>query len=249
MKVSSEVTDRSLGGGASDALFRPVRANVFEETIERLLQAIKLGLIAPGERLPPERELAVRLDVSRVTLREAIRSLQQAGYVQSRRGRYGGSFVTRPNRGPSHVDPERLTRQPGAALEECLTLRHVLETGAAEAAAARLSSPEERAHLTRRLAETTAADPTDYRRLDSRLHLAIAEVAAVPTLTALIANIRMRMNELLDAIPLLDTNIKHSDRQHADLVTAIIDGDAPHARRLMAEHLAGTAALLRGFLA
>ena len=71
----------------------------------------------------------------------------------------------------------------------------------------------------------------------------------MPTLTALIANIRMRMNELLDAIPLLDTNIKHSDRQHADLVTAIIDGDAPHARRLMAEHLAGTAALLRGFLA
>jgi DNA-binding FadR family transcriptional regulator len=249
MKVGSEVAHGSLLGSAGDALFRPVRANAFEETIERLLQAIKLGLVAPGERLPPERELAVRLDVSRVTLREAIRSLQQAGYIQSRRGRYGGSFVTRPDPSSGHVDRGLQARSLDATLEERLTLRHVLETGAAEAAAQRSFSPEERAHLTRRLAETTAADPSDYRRLDSRLHLAIAEVAGVPTLTGLVADIRMQMNELLDAIPLLEVNIAHSNQQHAELTTAIIDGDAPGARRLMAEHLAGTAALLRGFLA
>jgi DNA-binding FadR family transcriptional regulator len=248
VQVSSEVTHGSLVGTAGDALFRPVRANAFEETIERLLQAIKLGLVAPGERLPPERELAVRLDVSRVTLREAIRSLQQAGYIQSRRGRYGGSFVTRPDPGSRHLAPGPTARALGATLDERLTLRHVLETGAAEAAALRASSAEERAHLTRRLAETTGADPSDYRRLDSRLHLAVAEVAGVPMLTGLIADIRMRMNELLDAIPLLAVNIEHSDQQHAALCAAIIDGDAPGARRLMAEHLAGTAALLRGFL-
>jgi DNA-binding GntR family transcriptional regulator len=136
----------------------------------------------------------------------------------------------------------------GTALEERLTLRHVLETGAAEAAARRLSSPEQRDHLMRRLAETTAAQPADYRRLDSRLHLAIAEVAGVPTLTGLIADIRMHMNELLDGIPLLDVNIDHSNDQHADIIAAITEGDPPRARRLMAEHLAGSAALLRGFL-
>src|SRR5215469_6838034 len=79
---------------AEDALFRPVRAgNAFEETVERLLTAIKLGLAEPGSRLPPERELAERLEVSRDTLREAIRALQRSGYVESRRGRYGGTFV------------------------------------------------------------------------------------------------------------------------------------------------------------
>ncbi|WP_245607024.1 FadR/GntR family transcriptional regulator [Pseudonocardia spinosispora] len=246
MEVTRGVT--ALSERAGDALFRPVRANVFEETIERLLQAIKLGLIAPGERLPPERELAARLDVSRVTLREAIRSLQQAGYVQSRRGRYGGSFVTHPHPGADHRDVRSLARTLGAELEDRLTLRHVLECGAAETAARRLSSAEERAHLQQRLAETTAASLPDYRRLDSRLHLAIAEVAGVASLTSMVADIRMQMNELLDGIPLLEQNIKHSDEQHAHIVAAILAGDATAAHRLMAEHLAGTAALLRGFL-
>ncbi|WP_424231734.1 FadR/GntR family transcriptional regulator, partial [Actinophytocola sp.] len=80
--------------GVAAALFRPVRTrNAFEETVERLLQAIRLGVAGPGERLPSERELAARLGVSRVTLRDAIRAIADAGYVESRRGRYGGTFV------------------------------------------------------------------------------------------------------------------------------------------------------------
>jgi hypothetical protein len=66
--------DVSPVASAGDALFRPVRAgNAFEETVERLLQSIRLGVVGAGERLPPERELAERLGISRVTLREAIR--------------------------------------------------------------------------------------------------------------------------------------------------------------------------------
>src|SRR5437879_13818557 len=84
----------NAGISADEALFRPVRAgNAFEETVERLLQSIRLGVVGAGQRLPAERELAERLGVSRVTLREAIRALADAGYVQSRRGRYGRTFV------------------------------------------------------------------------------------------------------------------------------------------------------------
>src|ERR1700759_3472575 len=62
------------------AVLGPVRAqNAFEETVERLLTVIKLGVIAPGDRFPAERELAGLLGVSRITLREAIRALQLAG--------------------------------------------------------------------------------------------------------------------------------------------------------------------------
>jgi DNA-binding FadR family transcriptional regulator len=75
-------------------VWRPVRGgNAFEITVARLVQAIRLGLTSVGERLPPERELAERLRVSRVTLREAIRALREAGYLESRRGRTGGTFV------------------------------------------------------------------------------------------------------------------------------------------------------------
>ncbi len=63
-----------------DLLFRPVRAgNAFEETVERLLQTIRLGVVGPGGRLPTEREMAARFKVSRETVREAIGALKQAG--------------------------------------------------------------------------------------------------------------------------------------------------------------------------
>ncbi|TCC39841.1 FadR/GntR family transcriptional regulator [Kribbella sindirgiensis] len=234
---------------ADDAVFRPVRAgNPFEETVERLLQAIKLGVVVPGDRLPPERELATRLNVSRVTLREAIHALTEAGYVESRRGRYGGTFVNEQLPKPRRTPAKRLARDLAAGLDDALTLRFVLETGAAEAAATRTLTDAERDHLQRCLADTNAATLTDYRRLDSRLHLAIAEVTGSPSLTSAMADVRMRLNELLDAIPLLQPNLDHSNEQHRAVVDAILAGDPQTARQTMQEHLAGTEALLRAFL-
>ena len=231
---------------AGEALFRPVRAgNAFEETVERLLQAIRLGVVGAGERLPSERELAERLGVSRVTLREAIRALADAGYVESRRGRYGGTFVHDTLPGP----PEPDGKVDAVGLEDALCLRYVLETGAAEMAAARSLSPADRQHLTGTLAEAASANLDDYRRKDSRLHLAIAEVTASGSLTTAMADARTRVNQLLDRIPLLPPNLEHSNAQHEAIVDAILAGDAPAARQAMAEHVEGTASLLRAFLA
>ncbi|MFC5288932.1 FadR/GntR family transcriptional regulator [Actinokineospora guangxiensis] len=229
----------------ADALLRPVKAgNAFEETLARLLQAIRLGLAAPGERLPAERELAARLGVSRVTLREALHALQEAGYVESRRGRYGGTFVRSIR--PTHPTPPPPAF--AADVEDVITLRQVLETGAAESAAARALDPTTRRHLRTRLEECTGAVVADYRRRDARLHLAVAAAAASPSLTAAVADLRARLDALLEAIPPLGANIEHSDQQHRAVVDAILDGDPAAARTAMAEHLAGTAALLRGFL-
>ena len=103
---------------ADEAVFRPVRAgNPFEETVERLLQAIKLGVVGPGERLPAERDLAARLNVSRVTLREAIKALTDSGYVESRRGRYGGTFVNERDRKSTRLNSSHLavSRMPSSA--------------------------------------------------------------------------------------------------------------------------------------
>jgi DNA-binding FadR family transcriptional regulator len=239
---------------AQEAVFRPVRTgNAFEEAVERLLQAIKLGVVTYGERLPAERELALRLAVSRVTLREAIRSLQQAGYVESRRGRSGGTFIIYKPGAESAGDgsPARLRRlvaDMGPTLTDTLTLREVLEVGAAEMAARRELSTEERALLAARLAESERAGLAEYRQMDSRLHLAIAEVAGSTGLAAAVADIRMRINNLLDAIPLLQPNLDHSTEQHRAMVAAILGGDADAARQTSREHLDGTAALLRGFL-
>jgi DNA-binding FadR family transcriptional regulator len=276
-------------------LLRPVReGNAFEETVERLLTVIKLGVVGPGERFPAERELAAQLGISRPTLREAIRELQQAGYVESRRGRSGGTFVTGAPPVPDQGELRRLAREDGDKLTDALTFRLVIEAGAAEALAqvmarsaarssradrrplpgsplpgshppglplpalppspARVSAadqpggPDARRVLLARLADVNGACPQDYRRLDTLFHLSIAELTGSSLLAAACADARMRLNDLLNAIPVLQRNIDHTAGQHAAIANAILAGDAERARRAVAEHLEGTAALLRGFL-
>lgn len=238
---------------ADVALLRPVRqGNAFEETIERVLQVIKLGVVPIGERLPPQRVLSVRLGVSRVTLREAISALQEAGYVESRRGRYGGTFVravpTSTNRRHPGAAARTVAREMAGTLDDVLAFRHVLETGAAEQAASRALTTTEVDHLRGKLGQTTAAQPEHYRRCDSRLHLAVAELSGSTSVTAAVADARTAINALLDAIPLLASNIRHSDDQHRRIVDAILESRPQEARAAMDEHLRGTAALLRGFL-
>jgi len=238
---------------AGDALLRPVRSgNAFEETVNRLLQTIRLGIVAPGDALAPERELAARFSVSRDTVRVAIKSLSDAGFLVSRRGRYGGTFVLEglPPRGGPRVIEGLTASAPitNEAIDDVLALREILEVGATRAAAARSLSAADRELLWARLGETAAASIADYRRLDSRLHLTIGELVGAPSLVPLLADNRMHVNEMLENIPLLQPNIEHSNQQHEAVVIAILTGDVERAAVAMLEHLDGSAALLRGFL-
>ena len=83
-----------------------------------------------GERLPAERELAERLGISRVTLREVLKVLQDQGLVESRRGRYGGTFVL-PRADAADGEDELRRRVAAVDVEDALRFREVLETGAA----------------------------------------------------------------------------------------------------------------------
>jgi DNA-binding FadR family transcriptional regulator len=236
------------------AVLRPVRqGNAFEETVERLLTAIKLGLVAPGERFPAERELAAQLGISRITLREAISELHQVGYISSRRGRQGGTFVTYTPPSPDSAELRRLAIENADKLTDALIFRHAVETGAAESLATQFGAgtTDGRVHssLLARLDEVNGAGPADYRRLDTLFHLAIAELSGSSLLAASCADARMRLNDFLNAIPVLPRNIDHGAGQHRAIVEAILAGNAIAARSVVAEHLAGTAALLRGFLA
>jgi DNA-binding FadR family transcriptional regulator len=230
------------------ALLGQVRAgNAFEETVERLLTVIKLGVVGPGERFPAERDLAVLLGISRLTLREAIKALQQAGYVESRRGRFGGTFVSYTRPAPSRGEVRRIAREDGGRIADALTFRMAVETGAAQILA-QSAGGFDRGILLARLASVNGAVPDDYRRMDTLFHLAIAELTGSSLLAAAGADARMRLNDLLNAIPVLRRNIDHTAAQHTAIAEAILAGDTGRAQRAVAEHLEGTAALLRGFL-
>ena len=223
-------------------VYRPVRGgNALEDTVARLVQTVRLGVVAPGESLPSERELAERYGVSRDTVRQAIGELADAGYVVRRRGRYGGTFVADPL--PAPAGPVDV-----AELEDILGLRRVLEAGAARAAASQELTDAARSALEQHHRATVGAAEGEYRRLDSLLHLAIAEASGIPSLLPLVVENRARINAWLDTFPLLPRNIEHSDAQHERIVAAILAGRADAAEAAVLEHLAGSEALLRGFL-
>jgi GntR family transcriptional regulator, transcriptional repressor for pyruvate dehydrogenase complex len=231
-------------------VFSPVPArNAFEVTVERLASSIRLGVLRGGEQLPPERELAETFGVARVTLREAIKALRDAGLLESRRGNGGGTFVVAPvtvRPGALNADAEASAHI--AALKDTLALRRIVEPGAAALAATRTLSAADRATLHRCLRDATDCDPQARRLADCRLHMAIAAAGESPSVVAVVADVQMRLTELLRAIPVLPTNIAHSDRQHAAIVAAILSGQAESARAAMEEHVDGTAALLTGLL-
>jgi DNA-binding GntR family transcriptional regulator len=179
--------------------------------------------------------------------------LSDAGYLAIRRGRYGGTFVadTIPvgpieiGRDGDVIERHHVTREE---IDDIVVLRAVLEPGAAYQAAISELTGETRERLWSGHLETTAASVDYYRRLDSRLHLMIAELTGSNALVNQVAQSRVRVNELLDKIPLLPPNIAHSNEQHETIVMAILTGRPDDAAAAMRDHLEGSAALLRGFL-
>ncbi|SHM93089.1 FadR/GntR family transcriptional regulator [Actinacidiphila paucisporea] len=241
----------AVPGDRLATVLRPVRAgNGFEEALEQILQVIRLGLVPEGGRLPAERELAERLGVSRVTLRDVLKVLQDEGLLESRRGRYGGTFVTqRTALGGGGAQGELRRRIAKVDLVDTLRFREVLEVGAAGLCAEEGLAEEQAGRLREALAATRDAPLADYRRCDTMLHLTLVELSGSPTLATRYAAVRATVNDLLDCIPLLVRNLEHSQQQHTALVEAVLEGDADTAREVMREHCVGTAALLRGFLA
>jgi GntR family transcriptional repressor for pyruvate dehydrogenase complex len=231
-------------------VLRPVRGHhAFEACVGQLATAIRLGVYPRGTTLPPERELATLLTVSRATLREAIAALREAGLVETRRGRGGGTVVTLRPRTPSGRAAARISPERRAEWLDALEFRSIVEPGAAQVAAGIQLGPERRTELEQALADVeTARRPADHRQADSRFHLTVAALTDSPRVIEAVTSVQATLHEMLLAIPVLQANIAHSDRQHADLVRAILAGDADRARRVMAEHCDDTAALLRGLV-
>src|ERR671914_581113 len=130
------------------AVFEPVQpATTFEETVEPLATAIRLGLLEPGARLPPERDLADQLGIARSTLRQALTALTESGHLVAHRGRSGGTFVAKA---PPMAESTRVELE-GGHWRDVLDYRMAVEIGAVVLAAER-ARPDE---LTRLVAAMT----------------------------------------------------------------------------------------------
>ncbi len=228
------------------AVFLPVRPpSTFEETVERLGTAIRLGLLPPGSRLPPERELAGELRISRTTLRQALTTLVQSGHLVSLRGRKGGTFVAAQPPLAEQGDGEPLDQGAWAVLD----YRVAIECGAILLAAER-TGPEQLDRLEALVGkmEGEVEDFEEYRRTDIRFHIGIAEAAGSPRLLSAMTDVQGQMTDLIALIAHPPEVLAAANEQHRRLVKALRKGDAGRAVKVIREQLEGTEHILAGLL-
>jgi GntR family transcriptional repressor for pyruvate dehydrogenase complex len=230
---------------AKTKIFKDLRSEkngtTAEEVSERLRDMIHGGQLTPGDRLPPERDLAKQLGVSRPTLRAGIRSLTAVGILQSRQG--AGTFVAEAEESPT-LDTNALrllSALHGFTSDEMFEARLALEMSIAGLAAERATS-EETAQLAEEIAGMYSSldRPEQYLVHDMQFHQTVAAASGNRILTALMNMVATILFDYRSKTVKRATDLKQSAEQHHRIYRAIRERNAEAARLAMRFHLLET---------
>jgi GntR family transcriptional repressor for pyruvate dehydrogenase complex len=220
----------SVSTATARAVFSPInRGGRVSAIADRLHDAIRLGLILDGDRLPSETILAAQFGVSPVTLRDALAHLRDLGLVETRRGRGGGTFV----RAPAGTSIARLESTLAAfspqELRDIGDHRRAIVGAAARLAALRALEPnlgDLREHLNRLRAATTT---TERQRADARFHVEVAAAAQSPWLARAELDLWTQVGNLI-WLPVADPDVADIVEEHSAILEAIANRDAGSAQ-------------------
>jgi GntR family transcriptional repressor for pyruvate dehydrogenase complex len=212
-----------------------------EQVEEKIRAAILSGELRSGERLPPESELARQFDVSRTTVREALRSLVTQNLIDKMPGVGGGNFVRSvDHRSLGNLLQESLHNllQLGSLrADEVAMVRQYLEAPSARLAAEHRSE-EDLASLRKIVDQqkTISVDDPEVPELDARFHAAIAKASG----NRVLASFVHALHRETEPVHYLDLNPevgRRTVRQHQKIVKAIAASDPDAAERAVIEHL------------
>jgi GntR family transcriptional regulator, transcriptional repressor for pyruvate dehydrogenase complex len=238
-------TDETLRRLLEQTVYTPVRqGSAVAETVARLGRAIGMGLLRPGDRLPPEGQLAVDLGISPVTLRSALGILRSAGLVETRRGRGGGTHVSGDGSPDGVLGDEPLLTPD--ELRDLVDYRRVVEGGAAWLAAERatVEQLDYLEALVREMKEIRGFDPWSER--DGLFHLIVADASGSRRLVEQVAAVRGEVYRLAKLGSVPDAVAELSDREHTKIVRAIAARRPAQAQAAMIRHVSSTGALWLG---
>jgi len=228
-----------LSGDARRAVFAPLDDGALrsEAVVRRMGSAIALGLLGDGEQLPAETDLATMLNVSTMTLREALAELRKLGLVETRRGRGGGSFVRSQDDVLADLADARLAQLGTTDLRELGDVHGAVAAAAARLAATRASSNEiaRLRDIVERLARATSV--TDQRRAEGRYFIELAACAQSVRLTMQEMDLHLELGQLPWPPAHVPELLGVIVAGHGAVVDAIEDRDAPRARALTEEHI------------
>lgn len=222
----------------SDSSFGPIKKQTLlvEEITSRILSLIKERELSPGDRLPPERDLAVMLNVSRASLREALRALFAMNIIEMRQG--DGTYVT-------SLEPQQLVQHlefvfslDDSTFIQLFEARKIVEVGIVALAAQRITEKqitllEEKL----RLAERSLHDSEVFLNADLELHKVIIEAAGNPILDRFMASISQLGLASRSRTVNIPGILTETIEDHKAIVEAIKQHDPDAASRAMLIHL------------
>jgi GntR family transcriptional regulator, transcriptional repressor for pyruvate dehydrogenase complex len=218
---------------------------------DRIMTAIALGEFTPGQRLPPERELAAQLGVSRTTVRDALARVVASGLLEVRRGRSGGAFVRHPWTTDS-ADSARAVRSTlgprWEELQSTFDMRHLVEALVARTAAERRDTSD-LTEIRAALGQYEEADTLSAAQAaDIRLHHAIAKATKNPRLLAVREQLLSEITFGFAVEPFTAEVYERALPQHRQLADAVTGGDADAAWEIGRQHFSITEDELRAAL-
>lgn len=245
--------DRKTATDAAMAIITKVReVRASGQIIKQLEEAILLGKLTVGDRLPSERELQGMLDVSRNTLREGLRVLEQKGLVEIRKGRRGGTFIKEITSGPMAESLGLFVQSQRVTMEDISEFRRDLEGMLARRAAARAGAAqlEELRGLLGRaevLAEAGPAQWDAFMEVDKEVHLALARIGGNPLHHFFLETVHDNLHHvhIKAYLPRDEAMIRSTLEELKAIVAAVALGDGEGAETLARNHVQRATGIMR----
>jgi GntR family transcriptional repressor for pyruvate dehydrogenase complex len=223
------------------------RERLSEQVVNQLQTAVIRGELSPGDRLPPERELAESLGVSRTVIREAVKTLENRGLVRVLVG--SGTFVARVSPKVVSTSVSLFLQQGPSTFENLYEVRAALEVEIAGFAAQRATAADLEAieavigrfeAIVRDM--TAGGQPVDERRAelaeaDMAFHIALGKAAGNPLFHILLEPVSDLLLEWFRVAIAMDGSVDGAVRDHRRLLDLVRAGDVAGARRVAREHL------------
>ena len=229
-------------------MFTPIKnKKVYEQIIEQIQDMVVSGKLNKGDKLISERELAEQLQVSRTSVREAMRSLEIIGLVESRQGE--GNFISESVEGSLFQPLSVLFTLNHGKPRDVLELRMMLEIEAATLAAARIKEgqKEEIKELMQKLKNSeTEEESSEY---DKQMHLKIAEITENYLIISLLHGVSAILEQFIHNARKMILRNNESKclllLQHQNICDSLVAGDPVNARRYMREHLENISTVMK----
>ncbi len=222
---------------ARNALLSPIEpAKATDQVIQRISEAISSGVLNPGDRLPPEAELAQLLDVAQMTLRQALEILRGRGYIETVRGRNGGSFITKQV--IKFSDPSTAASVRLKDLQDLIDFRMAIGNEAAALAAIRATDLDlENLALHLENCLNHEQNKKDHWLADNSLHVAIVEATGSTRMIKAASTAQYELTIFFQQLfPNYESHKLHFE-EHRKIIQAIKSGDPDAAWDASNQHL------------